>query len=301
MDLTLTALSREVTNLINALAPSVVAVHGRRHTPSSGVVWKDGVIVTAEHALWKGDDITITTPDGNTLTAKVAGRDSGSDIAVLRIDGQKATPARISTGEVQPGNVAIVVGRSPNSGVNGSFGIVSAVSGSWRTWRGGQLERYCRLDVTLFPGSSGGAVVNERGEVIGIATSALSRVAPLAVPSEAVNRIVAQILEKGRVPQGYLGVGLQSVPLPEGFQKKFSVKRSLALMVLTVESGGPADKGGILVGDMLLELNGQAVESIEDIQSRLHGESVGTSLVARIIRGGEEKTCTLRVEERVRK
>jgi S1-C subfamily serine protease len=301
MELTLAALSREISQHINALAPSVVAVHGRRHTPSSGVVWKDGVIVTAEHALWKGDDIMITTPEGGTLTAKVAGRDSGSDIAVLRFDGHTMPPVKISTGEIYPGNAAIVVGRSPNSGVNGSFGVVSAVSGSWRTWRGGQLERYCRLDVTLFPGSSGGAVANERGEVIGIATSALSRVAPLAIPSEAVNRIVTQILEKGRVPQGYLGIGLQSVPLPEGFQKEFSASRSQALMVLTVEPGGPADKGGILVGDIVLELDGKAVETIEDIQSRLHGESVGTSLAARIIRGGEEKSCTLRVEERVRK
>jgi S1-C subfamily serine protease len=302
MESPLVALSNELATLAEKVAPSVVAIHGRRHTPSSGVQWRKDLIVTAEHALRRDEDITITLSKGESTRAKLVGRDAGTDLALLSVDGL-ATPA-VSPGDaskLRVGDLALVVGRSPNSGPNASMGIISAVSGAWRTWRGGELDQYIRLDASIFSGSSGGAVVDFRGNVVGIATSALSRVAGLAIPASTVNRVVDWLLEKGTVPRGYIGVGLQSVPVPESFQKNLSLRNSGGLMILNVEPDGPADKSGILIGDILLDIENKAVEDIEDLQAFLAGDRVGKPVRAKIIRGGELKDLSITVGERSRK
>jgi serine protease Do len=172
------------------------------------------------------------------------------------------------------------------------MGIVSAVSGDWRTWRGGRLDQYIRLDLTLYPGSSGGAVVNTAGEVFGIATSALSRIAGVAIPSATIDRVVEQILSRGRVSRGYLGVGLQPVELPD-HQK--------ALIVLSLAPEGPAATAGVLMGDILVSLAGAPVAETEDIQTALESHPVGQSVEAGIVRGGVAKTIDIVVGERPRR
>ncbi len=302
MDSPLVTLSNELAALAAKIAPSVVAIHGRRRTSSSGVQWRKDLIVTAEHTLRRDEDITVTLTTGESTKATLLGRDPGTDLALLSVDGLTASPVDVGDAStLRVGDLALVVGRSPNSGPNASMGIISAVSGPWRTWRGGELDQYIRLDATVFSGSSGGAVVDPHGRVIGIATSALSRVAGLAIPASTVNRVTDWLLDKGTVPHGYIGVGLQPVPIPESFQKKLSVKDSGGLMVLNVEQDGPADKGGILVGDILLDIEGKPIEEIEDLQSYLMGDKVGKSVRVRIIRGGELKETSLTVGERSRK
>src|SRR5512140_2134585 len=170
-----------------------------------------------------------------------------------------------------------------------------------RTWREGELDQYIRLDANVFSGSSGGAVVDFRGGVVGIATSALSRVAGLAVPTSTVNRVVDWLLERGSVPRGYIGVGLQPVPVPESFQKNLSLKNSGGLMVLSVEQDGPADKSGILIGDILLDIEGKTIEDVEDLQSFLMRDRVGKAVRVKIIRGGTLKDLSVTVGERNRK
>src|ERR1035438_2183223 len=170
----LAALSSELADVVGKVGKSVVAVDARPRFGSSGVFWRPGVVVTAEHTIRREEEIEVTLPDGKTVTASVAGSDPGTDLAVLKVDGNAGETPVVSAGEPAPGNLALSIGRSPNSGVNATMGIVSAVSGSWRTWRGGRLDHYIRLDLTLYPGSSGGVVVSNAGEVIGIATSALS-------------------------------------------------------------------------------------------------------------------------------
>jgi S1-C subfamily serine protease len=299
MEQSLAAFSEELAALAGKGAPSVVAVNGRRRSHSSGVHWREDIIVTADHSLRRDEEITVTTAGEKTIEAALLGRDPGTDIALLKVGGADIPPALIAAGGLpRVGELALVIGRSPNSGPNASLGIVSAVSGPWRTWRGGTLDAYVRLGATVFAGSSGGAVLDHRGTVIGIATSALSRVAGLAVPASTVNRVVDALLTRGSLPQAYLGVGLQPVPMPASFQERLSVRNTHGVMVLDVEQGGPAEKGGILVGDIVFEIEGKAASSIEDVQSLIGWQKAGKPVVLKLIRGGELKELTLTAGER---
>src|SRR5580693_891441 len=247
---TLIDFSNELAGIVQKLSPFVVSIGARRRYPSSGLLWAPNAIVTAAHTVQQDEDISITTADGKEVSATLAGRDPGTDIAVLKAEVPAPIgPAPVRTPTANAGDIALVVGRSPNSGANASLGIISAASGAWKTWRGGELDAYIRLDARLFPQSSGGAVVSMRGEIIGIATSALSRIAGLAIPAATVKRVTEQLLERGFVPRGYLGVGVQSVALPEELRTRLAIPNQAGLMILTVESGSPADKAGLLIGD----------------------------------------------------
>jgi S1-C subfamily serine protease len=292
-------LSNEIAGIVQGLSPFVVSVRARRHYPSSGLLWSPGVIVTADHTIQRDEDIGITFADGKTVAATLAGRDPGSDLAVLRAETPApsgAAPGRSET--VQAGELVLVLGRSPDSGVNASLGIVSATSGPWRTWRGGKLDAYIRLDAKLFPQSSGGAVANARGEIIGIATSVLSRVAGLAIPASTVKRVTEKLLEKGFMPRGYLGIGVQPVRFSDEMQKKLAIPNRGGLMVLTVESGGPADKAGILIGDIVTGLGDVSIEQAEDLQTYSDSGVVGKSVSIKFVRGGVAKELMLTVGER---
>ena len=287
----LAALSLEIASAVEKAGHNVVAVHARPRFSSSGVFWRPGVIVTAEHTIRREEEITVTLPDGTNVPATLAGTDAGTDLAVLKVDSAGQTPGP-TTAAPAPGALALSIGRSEDSGVNASLGIISACSGEWRTWRGGRLDHYIRLDLTLYPGSDGGAVINTAGETIGIATSALSRIAGLAIPAVAIDRVVDEILARGHVARGYLGVGLQPVELPD-HQK--------GLIVLSLEAAGPAAEAGILIGDILLELGGKAVADTDDIQLVLEGHPVGQKVESTVLRGGESRKVAIQVGERPRR
>lgn len=299
MENTLASISAGLAAAVAAAGRSVVTVHGRPRHASSGVHWRPGVVVTAEHTLKHDEELTVTLPDGRNLPATLAGRDAGTDIAVLRIEApdlpvagsQAALPA-------QPGQLALSVGRSADSGVNATMGILSAVSGPWRTWRGGQLDQYIRLDLTLYPGSSGGVVVNTEGEVLGIATSALSRIAGLAIPASNIERVMGDLLTKGRVARGYLGLGLQPVALPAALVKQLNLSGAPGVIALSVEPGGPAELAGMVIGDILVALNGKAVHGTDDVQAVLGADSVGKVVEALLVRGGAEARLSITVGER---
>jgi len=289
----LTALSDELAAAVERAGQAVAAVHARPRFSSSGVFWRPGVIVTAEHTIRHEEDIKVTLPDGSNAPATLAGSDAGTDIAVLRIEGSGAGAAPLArAAEPVPGNLALTIGRSEDSGVNATMGIVSAVSGPWRTWRGGRLDRYIRLDLTMYPGSSGGAAVNTAGEVIGIATSALSRIAGVAIPASTVDRVVEEILSRGRVARGYMGVGLQPVELPDHHK---------GLIVLSLAPEGPAAKAGVLIGDIFVSLGGQGVADTDDIQGVLEAHGVGQSVEAEVLRGGQARKLAIAVGERPRR
>jgi S1-C subfamily serine protease len=171
------------------------------------------------------------------------------------------------------------------------MGILSAVSGEWRTWRGGRLDHYIRLDLTLYPGSDGGLIINTAGETIGVATSALSRIAGLAIPASNVSRVVDEILARGSVSRGYLGVGLQPVELPD-HQK--------GLIVLSLEPDGPAARAGMLIGDIVTSVADTAVGDTDDVQLALEKHGAGSSVGLGLLRGGEARTLHVVVGERRR-
>lgn len=299
MESTLVNLSNELARIVRAADPHIVSIRARRHYPSSGVLWNSGVVVTADHTVQREEDITVTLSDGKTVGATLAGRDQGTDLAVLKIQPSNASLGQIGRSKaVNAGELALVVGRSPDSGVNASLGIISAISGKWRTWRGGQLDSYIRLDARLFPQSSGGAVVNAQGEVIGIATSALSRIAGIAIPVSSIEVVTEKLLQKGFVPRGYAGVGVQQVPFSEELRKKLSIPNRSGLIVLTVELGGPADKAGLLIGDVVVGIDDAVIEETDDLQQYSDSGVIGKSADIKYVRGGVLKQSALTVGER---
>ncbi len=286
----LVKLSKDLAGVVEKTGRAAVAVHARPRFSSSGVFWKPGIIVTAEHAIRREEEITVTLPDGKSAAATLAGSDPSTDIAVLKVEAEGTVLPTVAA--PAPGNLALSIGRSADSGVNATLGAISAVSGEWRTWRGGRLDHYIRLDLTLYPQSTGAVVVDVEGNAIGIATPALSRIAGVAIPANTLNRVVDQLLERGRVARGYLGVGLQPVELPDHHK---------GLIVLSLGENGPAAKAGVLVGDILVSLDGTAVADPEDVQNLVEARAVGQKIEAGVIRGGAPRTVEVVLGERPRR
>ena len=292
-------LSNELASIVQSTEAHIVSVRARRHYPSSGILWSPDVVVTADHTIQRDEELSVTLPDGKTIPATLAGRDPGSDLAVLKLQSPASPPKPFARAQdPKAGEIALVVGRSPDSGVNASLGIISAVSGQWRTWRGSQLDAYIRLDAKLFPQSSGGAVVNSGGELIGLATSALSRIAGVAIPVSTVAAVTEKLLQKGFVPRGYFGVGVQPVPFSDDLRKKLSLPNRSGLIVLTVEPGGPAAKAGLFIGDVITSINSTAIEDARDLQNLSDSGVIGASVNINYIRGGAAGQLALTVGER---
>jgi S1-C subfamily serine protease len=178
------------------------------------------------------------------------------------------------------------------------MGVISAVADAWRTWRGGLIDSYVRLDLTLYPGVSGGAVVNAGAGLLGVATGALSRVAGVAIPLATVERVTRELLTKGRVTRGYLGVGLQPVELPEHLRSRLNLSGPGGLIVLNVEPLGPAEAAGVLIGDILVRLQDKPVCDTDHVQAALGAEAIGQTVKAVLIRGGELVELGIGVRER---
>jgi S1-C subfamily serine protease len=287
-------MSKELIELSNALAQatdraavSVVAVHTERHGSSSGIVWRSGVIATSDHALRRDEEIQVTLPNGRAASATLAGRDPSTDIAVLKCpEASGAAPEFGDVAALKPGSLTLVVGRTRASGPVAALGVVSLVASDRRTWTGASLVPYIRLDVGLQPTAIGGAVIDANGKTVGLATPRFARFGAIAVPASSINKIAETLLQKGHIPRGYLGVGLQPVRLPDALREKLQWNEKTATMVMDVHPGGAADKAGIVIGDILISLAGQPVTRLEDIQSHLAGDAIGKSLPLKFVRGG---------------
>jgi S1-C subfamily serine protease len=301
-------MSAELIELSNGLAQAteraaanIVAVHAEARGSASGVIWRTGVIVTAEHALRRDEDIHATLPDGRVVPATLAGRDPSTDLAVLKCaEASAAVPNFGDVASLQPGSLTLVVGRTRASGPVAALGVVSLVAPERRTWTGAALAPYIRLDVGLQPTAIGGAVVDAQGRTVGIATPRFARFGAIAIPAPAVDRVVDTLLKKGHIPQGYLGVGLQPVRLPEALRQSLQRSDKTAAIVLEVEPESPAHKAGIVIGDILVALAGHPVARLEDVHAQLHGEAIGKPLVLKFVRGGATQEVNIVVGERPR-
>lgn len=301
MENPLLSLSNQLAATVEQAGAAVVGINSNARSAASGVHWRPGVIVTAEHALRRDDEIRVTTASGEELKAELAGRDPGTDLAVLKVAGFNALTATTATGAIQAGSLALALGRSRINGLTASLGIVSSAGGPWQTWRGGRLERYIRLDLSVYPGAAGGAVVDASGQTIGIATVALSRTSPIAIPAETVNRVTDSLLAHGTVPRGFIGVGLQPVAIPDHLKTKLNLDQASGLIVVSVQTGGPAEQGGVMIGDILLELGGKKVSDTDDVQEALDSGSVGKTIPARVIRAGGLVSLEITVGQRPRR
>ena len=298
----LVALSNDLAGAVERAGRAVVSVHARRRIPSSGIHWRPGVVVAANHTVRRDEEITVTLGTGETVAATLAGRDAGTDLAVLRLAGGHAGAALAEAADdasLAVGRLVVAVGRPGEGGVTASLGIVSALGPEWRSWSGGRIDRFVRLDLAIYDGFSGGPLVDASGRVFGLNTSGLARGAAVTVPNATVERVAAQLLERGRVSRGYLGLAGQPVRLPAALRQALGLSGESALLVVSVESGGPADAAGILLGDVLVSLDGTAVQEPADVLALLGPERVGKPMVARLVRGGAEITRTITVGERV--
>jgi S1-C subfamily serine protease len=291
---TLTSLSNAMAALVEAAGPSIVRVEGRQRMAATGVVYSaDGLIVTANHVVEQDENIQIGLSDGTSLKATLIGRDPATDIAVLRTERGGLTPATwVDAGELKVGHLALALGR-PGKTVQATLGIVSALGGSWRTGAGGEIDRYLQTDVVMYPGFSGGPLIDASGRVAGINSSALARGVSVAVPAATVKRIVDTLSAHGKMPRGYLGVGIQPVRLADPLHQ--SVGQETGLMVMSVEAGSPAATAGLLQGDVLVTFDNQPVRGLDDLQNLLGADRVGKSIPARIVRSGQVQTVTVMI------
>jgi S1-C subfamily serine protease len=278
------ALSNQIAETIEAVEDSIVTVHGGGRSTSSGVVWRPGVVVTVRHGLRRTDSLQVAH-QGEPFHAALAGSDAGTDLAVLRAE----TGAPAQTGGATParvGELVLSVGRSALGDISASAGIIARLGSGWRTWRGGQMDSLIRPDLQLYVGQSGSALVNERRQVLGINSTALARNAVITVPTATIDRVVDAILERGHVPRPYLGAAMQAVPVPEALRSQFGQGVDEALLVLHVEAKAPAAIAGILVGDLLLSVNGQEVHNVHAVQHQISNLKVGDPVAVAVIRGG---------------
>ena len=293
------AISNALADATQSVSAHTVAVHSEARGSSSGVIWRPGLVVTAEHALRRDEEIQVTLPDGKVAGAKLVGRDPSTDISVLKCEEASMAPRALGdTGTLRPGQLILVVGRTRASGPVAAFGAVSLTVKERRLWGGASISPYVRVDVGLQRIAVGGAVVNAAGEIVGLATPKFAAIGALATPVETVNKVVDMLLTKGHIPRGYLGIGAQPVRLPDGVRESLGRAEKAAVIVLEVERGGPADSAGVVIGDILISLGGKPVMRLEDVHAHLHGQQIGTTIVAEFLRGGLRREANIKIAER---
>jgi serine protease DegQ len=290
----LSDLSREITELAGRFGSSVVRVDARHDRPATGIIWADNLVLTADHVLEQEDRIQVTG-SGETVKASIAGRDPGTDLALLRADGLKGLPApRGRSTDIRPGHLVIAVGQPGDLQV--TIGIVSGLSGSFRSWRGGRVEQLIQTTAELLPGFSGGPLVDADGRVIGINSWNFGRGISRAVPVETAERVTDSLRVHGRIRRAYLGLGAQPVRLSQAVSSQLG--QESGLLVVTVEPGGPAQKAGLMQGDTIVSVDGDPVRHLDDLFGKLGALDVGSSHRLGVVRAGERQDVAITVGER---
>lgn len=268
--------------VVERTAPSVVRVEGRRRGAASGVAWSEDVVVTTHHAL-EFDEVSVGLPEGRAHQASLVGRDPGTDLAVLRVPGAGLAPAAWADVDgLKVGHLVLAVSR-PGRTAQARLGMVAALADGWRTPSGGKVDRYLQTDLALHSGFSGSALVDSAGRVRGLNTAGLLRATATAMPTATVRRVVESLLAHGQVRRGYLGIGAQPVRLPGGVEGG----QAAALLISSVQADSPASRGGLMLGDVLLALDGHPLAHPADLLPLLDEDRIGTTSRARVLRGGE--------------
>jgi S1-C subfamily serine protease len=290
-------LSNDLANLVGTTGLAVVRVEARRRIPASGILWSsDGLIVTTHHVVERDDDIDVGLPDGEVVSASLVGSDPTTDLALLRAQANDLTPPTWAGADVlKVGHLVLALGR-PGKTVQATLGVVSALGGSWRTRGGGQVDHYLQTDVVMYPGFSGGPLVNAAGHIVGINSSALIRGTSLALPTATVRRVIEDLAAHGQVRRAYLGVGTQPARLPAALAERLG--QDTGLLLVSVESGSPAERGGLFMGDTIVTFDGQAVRHHDDLLALLSGDRVGATASVRIVRGGQVQELQMVIGER---
>lgn len=300
MSSVIASFSQELAAAAEQAGPSVVTVHARHRVPSSGIHWRKGVVITANHTVRREDDIAVLVHRGQRVSAKLAGRDPGTDLAVMKFDQDPglALPQFADAAGLKLANFVLALGRTRFGNLVASAGIIGGLGGEWRTWRGGRIDQSIRLDLALYPGFSGGPLLNVEGKVLGLNTNGFGRGRAVTIPVSTVNRVVDELLDKGYISRPYLGIAMQPVAVPETLRSKLKSAAAGGLLVLHVEPGGPADKAGIVLGDVIVELQGRPALDTEHIQDLLASAKVNDKIGTTVIRGGAPLQLSIILGER---
>ncbi|MCC7054923.1 MAG: trypsin-like peptidase domain-containing protein [Gemmatimonadaceae bacterium] len=297
----LAAFSDQLADAVSAAAASVVAVHARPRLASTGVHWRDGVIVTTDATVKRTDDIAVTMPDGTRVTATLAGRDAGTDLAALRIPtGLLPVAPRAAAADLRPGHLVLALARTGGDGHHATAGVVSSVGEAWRTWRGGTLDRRIQSDIELFPGFGGGPLVTASGGVAGINSGGMSKPLCVTIPDTTIDRILDAVLNRGYVARGWLGASMQSVRFSDSATAKLGFDGRGGLVVLDVEHDSPAAHGGVMIGDVLVRIDEVRIAQHDDVLAFLGSDRVGTTVQLQVVRGGEVVILPVTIGERPR-
>ena len=289
-------LSNQMADAVERIGPALALVNGRPRQPASGVVYGQDLVLTADHVLEREDDLTIQTHDKRTLPAQFVGRDLATDLAVLRVADLGLAAATVSEETARVGQMVMAVGRTANDGPMASSGVISIIGGPLRTGRGVTLERYIRTDATPYPGFSGGPLIDMQGAVIGILTTGLVNGIALAIPMDIAKNIADTLVKQGYIKRGYLGISSQLVRLPDA--QRAGQTQEHGLLIVKVDENSPAEKGGLMLGDILVALDGHAINDSEDLQILLTGDRVGKAIPIDVIRGNSLQTLQVTVGQR---
>jgi len=290
-------LSNDLGAVVQRAGVGVVRVSARRRQAASGIVWSaDGLIVTANHVVERDENIQIGLPDGSKTTAVLAGRDPSTDIAVLKVETSGLTPAVWADERaLKVGHLVVAVGR-PESTLQAALGIINTLDGEWRTMGGGTVSSFVQSEVVMYPGFSGGPLVSAGGSFVGMNSSALARGMSIALPPATLRSVVETLAAHGRMRRGFLGVSAQPARLPAPIAEQFG--QETALLLISVEVGGPAEAAGMMMGDVLVSLDGLRIRHMDDLMGALAGDRVGKTVPASVVRGGQVLELKVTISER---
>lgn len=298
MDNPLVRFSEAMADAVASAGAATLLVDARRRHPASGIAISADLVLTADHVVEREEEIRIQLADGAEHSAVLSGRDPGSDLAVLKVSGAVLSAAERANTAARVGQLALALGRPTPDGIQASLGVVSAVGGPVRTGRGSILEHYLRTDTIPYPGFSGGPLVDASGKVLGINTSGLWQGGSLTIPADLAWSIAETLAQYGRIKRGYLGIRSQPTALSAAQRQALGREQASGLLLVGIEDSSPAEKGGLIVGDILVGLAGQAVNDPDELAARLAGSLVGNPAAVEVLRGGQPTSLTVIIGER---
>jgi S1-C subfamily serine protease len=289
----LSDLSHEIAQMVAGLAPSLVRVDARGGRPATGIIWADGLVLTADHVI-EADDNILVTGAPTTVKASVVGRDRGTDLALLRTVGLRGAPApRGRSADVRTGHVVLALGGTIGE-QQVTMGIVSGTSSEFRSWRGGQTNALIQTTAELWPGFSGGPLISTDGRVIGINSWNFGRGVSRALPVEIAERVADSLRTHGRIRRAYLGVGVQPIRLSEGL----GLGQDSGLLVVTIEPDGPAHKAALMQGDTLVTVDGDPLFGrLDALFAVLRALDADSTHTFGVVRAGEVKEIAVTLGE----
>jgi S1-C subfamily serine protease len=295
----LTELSNALADAVEAVSPSMALVDGRRGYGATGLAWKqDGLIVTANHVVQRDQMVQISIDGGDLEPAELVGRDRGTDIAVLRVGRTLDAIVQPVENPARVGNLVLALGSQAGAPAAASFGVVATINRPWRSPRGRSIDELIRSDVTLYPGFSGGPLVDASGRVVGMNTSALTRGLAATLPWSLVEEVAGALVSHGSVKRGYLGVASQLVEIPEQMRSSGGIEQETGLIIINVEPESPAAGAGLMLGDILIQFGDRTITDIEDLHTAISSAAIGRDVTATVIRGGARTDVRVVIGER---